>query len=394
LRARSAELGCRLLEWVLLVRRRRITLLLLNRASRVKRIKIFGAGSIGTHHAHAARMLGWDVVVCDSDARALERMRSQLYPSRYGSWDASIELTTPEGQPRTGFDLVVVGTPPDSHIPLARAALAEQPTAVLIEKPLTTPAMAGVEELNCEIRSSGVRVFVGYDHVVGRAAVAVDDLLRAGVLGAVSTIDVEFREHWAGIFQAHPWLSGPDASYLGHWQRGGGAAGEHSHALNLWQHFAHAAGLGRVIEVQAMIDYVTEGTGTYDRLCLMHLRTASGIVGRAVQDVVTGPPRKWGRIQGSLGALEWVAGYQPGIDAVILRPANGAEEVQQFAKTRPDDFIRELQHLEQHCANGLPSPIDFDRGVDTMNAIAAAHESERTGRRVQLDSGVPGGLRS
>ena len=86
--------------------------------------------------------------------------------------------------------------------------------------------------------------------------------------------------------------------------------------------------------------------------------------------------------------------YQPGIDAVILRRANGTEEVQQFSKTRPDDFIRELQHIEQHCADRLPSPIDLDRGVDTMYAVAAAHESERTGRRVMLDGGVPVELRS
>lgn len=360
----------------------------------MKRIKIFGAGSIGTHHAHAARTLGWDVVVCDNDPAALERMRTELYPSRYGSWDAAIELTHPDRQPRKGFDLIVIGTPPDSHIPLARASLAEQPSAILIEKPLSDPNMDGVAELARDVVSTGVRAFVGYDHVVGQAAEAVDDILRQGAVGAISTVDVEFREHWAGIFQAHPWLSGPDASYLGHWRRGGGAAGEHSHALNLWQHFAHTAGLGRATHIQAMVDYVTEGAGTYDRLCVMHVRTASGVTGRVVQDVVTRPARKWARIQGSLGAVEWVAAYRPGVDAVILNRTGASEEIQQFPKTRPDDFIRELRHIERHCADGTPSPLDLDRGVDTMYAIAAAHESERTGCRLELDGRVRTGAAS
>ena len=116
-------------------------------------------------------------------------------------------------------------------------------------------------------------VFVGYDHVVGRAARMVADLLASGAIGAVTTIDVEFREHWGGIFAAHAWLAGPWESYLGFSARGGGASGEHSHAANLWQHFAHIAGSGRVVAVDAMLEFVRDGRVDYDRLCLMNIRT-------------------------------------------------------------------------------------------------------------------------
>ena len=74
---------------------------------------------------------------------------------------------------------------------------------------------------------------------------------QARQLQSVETIDVEFREHWGGIFAAHPWLEGPQDSYLGFWDRGGGASGEHSHAINLWQFFASQLGKGRIIEVSA-----------------------------------------------------------------------------------------------------------------------------------------------
>ena len=36
-----------------------------------------------------------------------------------------------------------------------------------------------------------------------------------------------------GYFKAHPWLSGPNDSYLGFKNRGGGALMEHSHGLHL-----------------------------------------------------------------------------------------------------------------------------------------------------------------
>jgi predicted dehydrogenase len=351
----------------------------------VTRVKIIGAGSIGNHHAHAARRLGWQVVVCDADAAALARMREQIYPSRYGEWDKDIVLCHVDEAPRAGFSLIIIGTPPDSHVPLALAAIDENPEGVLIEKPLAPPSLAGVGELVAKAASRQTRVFVGYDHVVGRAAEMVREELARGTVGDIQTLDVEFREHWAGIFGAHPWLSGPADSYLGYWRRGGGASGEHSHALNLWQHFATACGAGPLAAVQATIDYVAEGAMSYDRLCLMHLVTQRGLVGRVAQDVVTIPARKWACLQGTRGAIEWIVGYRPGEDAIIMRRPGEPDDVRTIAKTRPDDFIQELEHVAECLRTGAPSPLDLAHGVDTIRAVAAAHDSARSGQRISLE---------
>jgi predicted dehydrogenase len=348
----------------------------------VKRIKIIGAGSIGTHHAHACRQLGWDVTVVDVAASALDRMRTQLFPSRYGAWDDAIELTTPSKAARGGFDLIIIGTPPDSHVSLALDALDETPKAILIEKPLAPP----FTQTDGILRRANnrTRVFIGYDHVVGRAAEMVVRELTNAAVGSVLTIDVEFREHWAGIFQAHPWLSGPRDSYLGYWQRGGGASGEHSHAVNLWQYFARIAGAGRVTQVQAALDYVTDVDAVYDRLCLMTLRTDGRLVGRVVQDVITSPARKWARIQGDTGAIEWHVGYLPGADAVIIKRPGTEDDVRIIPKTRPDDFIQELQHIHKCCADCVESPIDLIRGIETLQVMNAAHESQRSQRCIDI----------
>ncbi|MEE8125650.1 MAG: 3-hydroxyacyl-CoA dehydrogenase NAD-binding domain-containing protein, partial [Nitrospirales bacterium] len=55
-------------------------------------VKIFGAGSIGNHLAHASRSLGWNVTLCDLDPAALDRAKSMIYPTRYGKWDNAIKL--------------------------------------------------------------------------------------------------------------------------------------------------------------------------------------------------------------------------------------------------------------------------------------------------------------
>lgn len=352
----------------------------------MKKVKIFGAGSIGNHLANASRRMGWAVDICDVDAEALRRTREQIYPSRYGAWDSSIGLYSNAKIPSGGYDLIIVGTPPDSHMALARQAVKERPAAILVEKPLCTPDLSGAQELLDEAKAAGVQVFVGYDHVVGKSAQAVGTLLKESRIGKLDTIDVEFREYWGGIFNAHPWLSGPADTYLGFWKRGGGSCGEHSHAANLWQYFAHQAGAGRIVEVSAELEYVRQDGVDYDKLCLMSLRTEGGLLGRVVQDVVTRPTRKWARMQGTDGYVEWYCGSKPGIDSVVYSLDSGVVTETNVSKTRPDDFVQELRHIEGSLKGAVEmSPISLERGLEIMMVIAAAHKSSAAKRVVRID---------
>jgi len=356
-----------------------------SKASMLK-VKIYGAGSIGNHLSNASRAMGWSVDLCDVDPAALERTRTQIYPGRYGKWDDAISLFKNDQAPKGAHDLIFIGTPPDSHIPLAMVALQEKPRAILVEKPFCTPDLAGAQKLFVAAREAGVAIFTGYDHVVGRASNKFTEVATSGRLGAIETLDVEFREFWGGIFAAHPWLAGPSDTYLGFWKRGGGASGEHSHAANLWQHFAHAIGGGRVVEVQAMMDYVGDGAVDYDKLCLINLRTENGLTGRVVQDVITNPPRKWARMQGKNGYAEWHCGFKPGTDAVLEGGGKGLIDEHLFQKTRSDDFIAELRHIEAALSSGPDrSALSIERGLDTMLVIAAAHKSVKEMRTVRID---------
>jgi predicted dehydrogenase len=352
------------------------------------RVKVYGAGSIGNHLSHACRSLGWDVVVCDVSEPALQRMKKDIYPNRYGRWDDKIELFTNDKAPRGGFEYILIGTPPEHHLPLAMEALEEKPKAVLVEKPACPPHMELAHEVAEASVARGVRMFVGYDHVVGRATEVAEEMVTGRQIGDVVGLDVEFREHWEGIFKAHHWLSGPQDSYLGYWEKGGGASGEHSHALNLWQHFAHKFGKGRVTEVEAMVTYVKDGKASYDSVTAWNLRTEKGFQGRVVQDVITRPHRKVARIQGTEGAVEWSANHSPSGDAVFLYRVGAPEKITPVHKKRPDDFIAEMRHVWSCVKDDRPSPIDLLRGLDTALLVAAAHESESRRCRVKIDWSV------
>ncbi|TVQ38058.1 MAG: gfo/Idh/MocA family oxidoreductase [Wenzhouxiangella sp.] len=351
------------------------------------RAKILGAGSIGNHLAHGARERGWAVTMCDIDPAALERTRNDIYPTRYGSFDEEILLCSPDQVADELFDVVIIGTPPDSHVALALAEMATRPPRViLIEKPLCEPDLASCERLTSAAKQTGVRVLVGYNHRLTEHTRLAAEWLSEHSIGEITTLRAMTREHWGGIFGAHPWLAGPADTYLGFTSRGGGALAEHSHAINIWQYFADLAGLGRICEVMAMLDEVESDGAAYDRVAQLSVRTDRGLVGTIVQDVVTQPAQKWLRLEGTEGYLEWQVSVDPSHDLVRLVRHDGKILEQRVAKTRPDDFRAEIAHLEAVAGDpSLPSPLDLETGVDTMKVIVAALASSREGRLVRID---------
>lgn len=353
----------------------------------MSRVKIVGAGSIGNHLSHACREQGHEVTLCDRDPEALRRTREQIHPERYGTWDEGIHLAAADAVAAEPFDIVIVGTPPDTHVSIALAQLAQAPPRVLfIEKPLCPPDLAGCVELQRAADETGTFVGVGFNHTLTRNTVLATEWLRTHDIGEIVTLRSMTREHWGGIFGAHPWLAGPQDSYLGFTARGGGAIGEHCHAINIWQYFAHVLGHGRIREVQAMLDWVEDDGARYDRIAQLHVRSESGLVGTIVQDVVTEPARKWLRVQGTKGFLEWEVNAEPGHDAIRTRLAGGETEVTLIPKTRPDDFRGEVAHLGELLA-GPPkdSPVSLERGLETMLVVAAALRSSDESRSVGID---------
>lgn len=91
----------------------------------------------------------------DLDPNALIRTKDQIYPGRYGIWDQSIRLASPAEVARDSFDLIIVGTPPDTHLKVALQQLRDcSPRVMLIEKPLCTPSLEGADELATQSRAA------------------------------------------------------------------------------------------------------------------------------------------------------------------------------------------------------------------------------------------------
>ena len=349
------------------------------------KVLILGAGSIGNHLSHACREKNWSVDLVDSDPAALARTREQIYPSRYGSWDPEISLLPAVDHPK-GYDLVIIGTPPDTHLDLAIDALNRFPPRVLlIEKPLCTPFLERLNELESLGDSTGCRIVTGYNHNFTANTRRATELVNKGILGEPISIHVRWLEHWGGIFAAHPWLTGPEDSYLGFWTKGGGACGEHSHAISLWQYFSTLINAGSITEVTACMSLTTQNRVEYDRVAQLFLRTKSGLVGSVIQDVVTAPPEKSMLIQGTGGFLEWRANYDSQHDSIKYGESNAEPVLETFSKTRAMDFVGQIDHIESLLEGSINnSPNSLKNGKATMEVITAAYLSNRENRSVSL----------
>lgn len=344
------------------------------------RVKVIGAGSIGNHLGHGCRTLGIDVTICDIDRSALERARDVIYPNRYGEWDDAITLATPDELAAQEFDIVIVGTPPATHLKIATAELATtRPSVMLIEKPLAHPSVPDIEAFVTAAHDSDTRVLVGYNQRLKPNTRHFVHLAQTLDLGALRGLSSNMLESWDGILKAHFWMKSERESYLAFTDQGGGALLEHSHALNLFLYFAEVLGQGRVTDVSADIEWVAHEDGRYDRDSALALTLESGIVGTVRQDLHTWPASKEAIATFDKGALAWSMGDSA--DRVEHRsPAGDVIEAWDFPKTRPDDFIGELEHLRSVWEDPTTeSPIDLSRGLGVMDVILAAFDSSQSG---------------
>jgi predicted dehydrogenase len=339
------------------------------------KVLIIGAGSIGNHLSQAARAKDWEVTVCDTDSEALRRMREDIYPARYGAWDSNIIQEKSDGMnlPTGDYDLIMVGTPPESHLSLAKLAIELCPRILHIEKPLGTPLDDFAAFTKVCKEHPEVMVTVGYDHAVAESVSHVLSLIQGGVLGSVIAIDSFTNEHWAGIFKAHPWLEGPHDSYLGYWRRGGGALCEHSHALHLGLVIAEVSGWDPVCLSSGITDIVKGGKGEdYDRASHLLISPTSNIgVLRVAQDVITKPTIKGFRVIGTKGRID--VSLSPALDTVVCYNQAGEANAKEFSKSRLGDFLALMNHYEK-LLNGeisySKSPIRLEKGVEVMKLIS------------------------
>lgn len=363
-------------------------------------VAILGAGSIGNHLSFSCRKIGWNVSVFDVSLNALERMKSEIFPQRYGVWDSSINLLTLEdfGKFSKGnFDVCLVGTPPDTHLELLRMLANASPSVIMVEKPVVPPSINEILGTSELIRShSKIEFLVGYNH---RVSLVIRELVRTWKsLGfkTISRLDVNWLESWDGIMKAHPWLATPKDSYLGYTSRGGGAIFEHSHGIDLWLWLSRVFGLGEseIVEASGKLVGDSKGESYYDENVQILVKNNSSLVGSIRQDVSTSPADKSILVEDDTYEYRCQFHVEGTSDIFTVTEKQSRRVIKKVKveKTRSVDFDEEIYEIQNVLINISEarkeiSPLDASFGLQTAMLGTVALNSILLQKPLDLDFG-------
>lgn len=277
------------------------------------------------------------------------------------------------------LDLVVLATPPDTHYPLARAAL-EAGLDVVVDKPFTVTSAQG-QELVEAARQLGRVLTVFHNRRWDGDFLTLRKLLAARSLGQVARFESRF-ERWQPTI-AKPWKARATAA------DGGGALfdlGSHlvDQALQLFGPVtvAHAELAARRSDERADDD------------AFLVLRHESGVISHLTMNMLCAQQEPRFRVLGSVG------GYtKNGVDPQEPYLAAGGSPLdQEYGAEAPDwagllgrdghldrlptergnypEFYRILAEkiLDGGAASSLPLPVDPEDAVEVLKIIEKARE--------------------
>jgi len=337
--------------------------------------KIVGAGSIGNHLCYAARSLGWEITVTDIDQVALNRMKFEIYPSRYGVWDTDIQILTSREEKLNSkdciYDVVFICTPPDSHLKVAYEQLVKyKPKYLFVEKPISSPnSSSELEKLKLQANKTGTQILVGYNHRLTLNTKYLVQVIQNNSFGQVKFLRSNFRENWEGILNAHPWISGLESTYLGNISLGGGALFEHSHGLDLFLYISKICGLESPKISSISVSRFKSDQLDYDENSICIFEFSKSILGIVEQNVFTRPGIKMLEIEFEDVSVKWFTNSNnAGVEVIDLDGKVVDSLI--YNKKRTDDFQPQLQHINNLILGSeIYSPIAISETESTQSYL-------------------------
>ncbi len=334
----------------------------------MKKILIFGCGSIGNHMSYAARKLKFNVFITDIDCKALIRMKNIIFPKRYKKWDNKINIISYEKvfNLNEKFDLIIIGTPPSSHLELLNICkLKLKFKNILIEKPLTVyKKFKETKKIKSE---NDYNIFCGYNHSISNSFIYFFDKLKK--IENVEYIQVNWKEGWRGILGAHFWMKNELSSYLSSSKDGGGSLQEHSHGLHLLLLLLKKYNISLDKEkLMTNISYIKKSKKTYDKLVNLQ-GEKNGLIYKYETDLITEPADKSILIKSRSCNIQLIFNYRKNCDAVIIMK-NNTKKIKIFKKTRSSEFEKEIRYVvDLKKKNYKKSNLNIQNAINVMKII-------------------------
>jgi predicted dehydrogenase len=157
------------------------------------KVVIVGCGKIADAHVEQVRATGRGEVVaaCDREPLMVEQLAVRMgIAGRFSDLEEMLRSTRP--------DVVHIATPPDSHVPIASAAL-RSGCHLFVEKPFALNESDARTILDLA-REQGRRVCVNYLYNFEPQALMLEGLLAQGALGEIVHLDTAFGYNLSGDY--------------------------------------------------------------------------------------------------------------------------------------------------------------------------------------------------
>ncbi len=349
----------------------------------MKKILIFGAGSIGNHLANASRECNLDVSIVDISPEALKRMKNVVYPSRYKKWDQKIKIFDYKEifKSNINYHLIIVGTPPETHLELLnkiRNNLNYQ--KILVEKPFTIFNQSKNKLIKYTKEKN---IYVGYNHSVSKSFLYFSNLIKRKIkTNEISCIEINWREGWTGILNAHFWLKNEFSSYLGDIKKGGGSLHEHSHGLHLIICLEKIFSFKLPNKFNINISYKKNEKKKvyYDNFVNINWKVNNFLINYTT-DLISEPADKSIRIYTKNKIYSLVFNYQKKSDKVEIQDKIVSTKNKNiiFKKKRSTDFINEIKHLTNMNYEKLykKSFLKLENSLRVQDILSYAFKNEK-----------------
>ena len=151
------------------------------------RVLIIGAGSIGERHVRCFQATGRvEVAVCEPNQTVRDAVHARYsIAESFESLDAALAAQ---------FDLAVVATPAQFHVPQARL-LIERGIHPLVEKPLSLE-VSGIDDLDTAAAARSMTAGVAYPYRAHPAVAAMRTAIAAGQFGRPLEVVVVAGQHF------------------------------------------------------------------------------------------------------------------------------------------------------------------------------------------------------
>ena len=340
---------------------------------------IAGLGSVGRRHMRNLVALGEkDIVLLRSHRATLPDDELAGYP---------VETDLREALKKHKPDAVIVANPTSLHLDTAIPA-AEAGCHILLEKPISY-STERLDQLEKVVKKSGSKVLVAFQFRFHPSLIKAKQLISDGEIGRVISAHVHFGEYLPAW---HPWED-YRKGYAARADMGGGVVLTQCHALDYLPWL-----VGKVKSVWGFTAKLSDLEVDVEDTAKIGLRFESGALGSLHLDFNQQPSSHRFEVIGTKGTLKWDLSngatriYRASPESLAISTGMGIKAGGEWeAYPLADGWERNLMFLEQMkhfvaVVRGEVEPIcTLEDGVRVMKLISAVHQSQNTGRLIELD---------